>query len=240
MQKSRLFGALWYSVSARRGLSSSSKASRRFYEHRTYTIKPQNFNEFMQLTNEYIHLRTAHSKLMGYWTTEYGGLNEVTHLWQYDNHGHRTAVRAALANDSNWISSYASKVLPMIVKQDNAILYPFHWYNVVEKPNLEQGVYEMRQHTVVPSKLEQFSHRFQQGVEDRNKYSQLIGFWYSDFGELNQVYQLWHYRSPDERLKIREKSEQDEMWKETIRDSKLFLSSMSSKLLVPTKFSPWK
>jgi hypothetical protein len=26
---------------------------------------------------------------------------------------------------------------------------------------------------------------------------------------------LWHYRSPDERIKIREKSEQDEMWKET-------------------------
>jgi hypothetical protein len=44
----------------------------------------------------------------------------------------------------------------------------------------------MRRHTVLPSKLEQFSHRFQQGVEDRNKYSQLIGIWYSDFGELNQ------------------------------------------------------
>ena len=29
------------------------------------------------------------------------------------------------------------------------------------------------------------------------------------------VYHLWHYRSPDERIKIREKSEQDEMWKET-------------------------
>ena len=39
--------------------------------------------EFMQLTNDNIHLRTAHSKLLGYWTTEYGGLNEVTHLWQY-------------------------------------------------------------------------------------------------------------------------------------------------------------
>ena len=48
----------------------------------------------------------------------------------------------------------------------------------------------MRQHTVLPSKLEQFSHRFQQGVEDRNKYSQLIGIWYSDFGELNQGTEL--------------------------------------------------
>ena len=40
-------------------------------------------DEFIQKTNEHIHLRTAHSKLMGYWMTEYGGLNEVTHIWQY-------------------------------------------------------------------------------------------------------------------------------------------------------------
>ena len=44
----------------------------------------------------------------------------------------------------------------------------------------------MRQHTVLPGKLEQFSFRFEQGVEDRNKYSQMIGIWYSEFGSLNQ------------------------------------------------------
>ena len=49
-----------------------------------------------------------------------------------------------------------------------------------------EGVYEMRQHTVLPGKLEQFSIRFEQGVEDRNKYSQMIGIWYSEFGTLNQ------------------------------------------------------
>ncbi|XP_028397175.1 protein NipSnap homolog 3B-like [Dendronephthya gigantea] len=240
MQNSRLLSAVWLNVSAKRAFSSTTKATQRFYEYRTYTIKPKHFNQFIQLTNEHIHLRTAHSKLLGYWVSEYGGLNEVNHIWQYDNHGHRTAVRAALASDENWLSSYITKALSMIEKQDNAILYPFSWYNVVEKPILEQGVYEMRQHTVLPSKLAQFSHRFQQGVEDRNKYSQLIGIWYSEFGELNRVYHLWHYRTPDERMKIRETAEKDEMWSETIRDCKLFLSSMSSKLLVPTKFSPLK
>ena len=38
-------------------------------------------------------------------------------LFPLDNHGHRTAVRAALASDPNWISSYLSKILPMIAKQ---------------------------------------------------------------------------------------------------------------------------
>lgn len=243
-KESRLFSAVLRctkaAVCAERSFSSSGQASGRFYELRTYSIKPKRFGEFMELTNEHFHLRTAHSKLMGYWTTEYGGLNEVSHIWQYDNHGHRTAVRAVLASDPNWISKYFSKVLPMIVKQDNAVLQAFPWYDIVEKPALEQGVYEMRRHTILPGKLEQFSHRFQQGVEDRNKYSQMIGIWYSEFGTLNQVYQLWHYRSPDDRAKIREAAEKDEMWSETIRDCKAYLSSMESKLLVPTKFSPWR
>ena len=46
-----------------------------------------------------------------------GNLCQLMFLFPLDNHGHRTAVRAALANDPNWISSYLSKILPMISKQ---------------------------------------------------------------------------------------------------------------------------
>ena len=35
------------------------------------------------LSKEKFHLRTQHSVLLGYWTTELGGLNQVVHLWQY-------------------------------------------------------------------------------------------------------------------------------------------------------------
>lgn len=42
--------------------------------------------EFLQLTNEYIHLKSdANSKLNGYWTSDIGGVNEVTHIWEYGN-----------------------------------------------------------------------------------------------------------------------------------------------------------
>merc|ERR1712130_478116 len=36
----------------------------------------------MALSKEKFHLRTEHSKLLGYWTVELGGLNQVTHLWE--------------------------------------------------------------------------------------------------------------------------------------------------------------
>lgn len=54
-----------------------------FYEFRTYYIQPHLNAAFLRLTNEKIHLRTAHSELIGYWSVEYGGLNQVFHIWKY-------------------------------------------------------------------------------------------------------------------------------------------------------------
>lgn len=56
---------------------------RTFYEFRTYCILPDQNAAFLKLTNEKIHLRTAHSELVGYWSVEYGGLNKAFHIWKY-------------------------------------------------------------------------------------------------------------------------------------------------------------
>lgn len=56
---------------------------RTFYEFRTYCIRPDQNAAFLKLTGEKIHLRTAHSQLIGYWAVEYGGLNQVFHIWKY-------------------------------------------------------------------------------------------------------------------------------------------------------------
>jgi hypothetical protein len=55
----------------------------KIYELRTYAIWPQNVKDFLNLTSEEFHLRTSQSKLIGYWTSELGGLNEVVHIWEY-------------------------------------------------------------------------------------------------------------------------------------------------------------
>lgn len=54
-----------------------------FYEFRTYNIQPHLNVAFHKLTSQKIHLRTAHSELVGYWSVEYGGLNQVFHIWKY-------------------------------------------------------------------------------------------------------------------------------------------------------------
>ena len=55
----------------------------KLYELRTYAIKPDRFGEFTKLMQEGCTLRTAHSKLIGYWNTDLGGVNEVVHIWEY-------------------------------------------------------------------------------------------------------------------------------------------------------------
>jgi hypothetical protein len=56
---------------------SSTAVHDRVYELRIYDLKPDSMTDFMKLSNEHFHLRTAHSKLVGYWLTDIGGINQV-------------------------------------------------------------------------------------------------------------------------------------------------------------------
>ena len=58
-------------------------SSKKIYELRTYSLKPECVKPFMELTYEKFHIRTQVSKLNGYWAAELGGINQVVHIWEY-------------------------------------------------------------------------------------------------------------------------------------------------------------
>ncbi|NGM86262.1 NIPSNAP family protein [Parapusillimonas sp. SGNA-6] len=62
-------------------------------------------------------------KLLGYFTTELGALNQVVHLWAYESMEDRTSRRATLLADERW-KAYAAKVRPLVLQQENKILVP--------------------------------------------------------------------------------------------------------------------
>ncbi|XP_077429494.1 protein NipSnap homolog 3A isoform X1 [Vanacampus margaritifer] len=105
------------------------------YEFRTYQIRPDRSSAFLKLTHEKIHLRTAHSELIGYWSVEYGALNQVFHIWKYDSFSHRAAVRAALAQDERWIGEYVSQAIPMLTCQDNHVAALLPWSRITAPPH---------------------------------------------------------------------------------------------------------
>ncbi|XP_061197392.1 protein NipSnap homolog 3A-like [Saccostrea echinata] len=184
------------------------------YELRTYSIYPKDFKAFIQLSAEHLHLRTKHSKLIGYWTSEIGGINDVVHIWEYDCLKHRADVRQALGNDPDWLAQYIKKILPMLDRQDNALL------KLTRKSSLVQtdsgGVYELCC-TEKPLK----------DLPVTRGDAQLLGTFSSLIGSLSSSYQLWHHKSVDDIVT-------------SAAEGSYKPYCTKSRLLLPTAWSPMK
>uniref|UniRef100_A0A8C4QC47 Nipsnap homolog 3A (C. elegans) n=1 Tax=Eptatretus burgeri TaxID=7764 RepID=A0A8C4QC47_EPTBU len=195
-----------------RGLSTGAQQQQTtFYELRRYGIKPDKFSEFLQTTEENIHLRTAHSPLLGYWTVEHGELNQVVHIWPYESYAKRTSVRTALAKDKQWIDRYISKIHPMLSWQQSQVTYLVPWANM-QSP-AEEGVYELVSFQMKPGGPAMWGKTFQAALNTHANigYCTLVGVFHAEFGSLNHV-----------------------------RESMKYIESQSNKLLIPTSFSPMK
>ena len=71
-------------TSASRKNAHSTDASGKIYEMRRYKIQPAKFTEYLRIASEkYEEVMTPHGKLVGYWASNMGSLNEVQHLWEY-------------------------------------------------------------------------------------------------------------------------------------------------------------
>jgi hypothetical protein len=94
-------------------------------ELRTYTIQPTKMKEWLD-NYEQLGLPTQLrmlGKLIGFFTTEIGPLNQVTHLWAYDSLADREARRAAMMKDPEW-ERYRKSIPPIVLAQECKILNP--------------------------------------------------------------------------------------------------------------------
>jgi len=94
-------------------------------ELRTYVLHPGRQAEFLRLMGEegIAIERPILGRMLGFYTSEIGPLNQVVHLWGYDSHAERDQRRARLAASPAW-AAFVPKVLPMIREMDNRILTP--------------------------------------------------------------------------------------------------------------------
>jgi hypothetical protein len=94
------------------------------YELRTYSALPGAIGGWATGFKKSLAQRETHSKLVGLWTTEIGGLNAAKHLWVYDSLDHRAAVREAMANDAVLKEQRASNGPSPLIGQESIILLP--------------------------------------------------------------------------------------------------------------------
>lgn len=95
------------------------------YEHRTYRLKNGAVPEYLRVVeDEGIAIQRHHlGTLVGYFTTEIGPLNEITHIWAFTDLEDRARRRAALTADPAWLA-FLPKIRSLIEEGQNRILKP--------------------------------------------------------------------------------------------------------------------
>ena len=209
------------------------------HELRTYTLKPSKVSDFLKLTRKVgYEIRTKHSKCLGYWTSEIGELNQVVHLWEYDDFAHRTEARTALANDKEWRKEYLPGARKCHLRQESTVLIPSDVWPFT--PGSGHGIYELRYYRLYPGKVGEWLAQFGSGLHARAKYSKPVGVWSSELGGLNMVYHMWSYADLQARADARKQAMADPTWSETVKGLAPLMLEMNAKILIPTDFSPMK
>ena len=93
------------------------------YEVRTYRLAVGSTNEAIKRFGEAYEYRKKYSELAAFFYTEIGPLNQIVHMWAYEDLKERSERRAKLAADPRW-QEMLPKNRPLIVDQESKILIP--------------------------------------------------------------------------------------------------------------------
>ncbi|MBC8239321.1 MAG: NIPSNAP family protein [Alphaproteobacteria bacterium] len=96
-------------------------------DHRTYDFHPGKLKGWIDVYREYgLPVQQKHlGRLIGFFTTEIGPINQIVFMWAYENMGDREQRRAAMDQDPDW-AAFRGKTAPLgaLKQQTNKILAP--------------------------------------------------------------------------------------------------------------------
>jgi hypothetical protein len=177
-----------------------------------------------------------YGKLLGYWSTELGPLNQVVHLWEFGDLAARATARAGLAKDEGWIKQYLPVSTPLLEAQQNMILAPFDWAPF--RPTSGMGLHELRVYRLHPGKVAAYSDVMREALPIREKHSAPVGYWQVEIGPLNTIVHLWGYRDLAHRTEVRKGLAADQSWQEAAGRLVPLIQAQESTILVPASHSP--
>ena len=101
-------------------------------------------------------------------------------------------------------------------------------------------IYEMRTYDVKPGLLNTYLKLFNDvGMPERKPHNNLVGFWFTETGTLNQVVHIWRWDSLEQRTALRAELLQNPKWtRDFLPVAMPMLDRMQSVLLNPAGFSP--
>jgi len=201
-------------------------------EFRTYTLNPGTTAQFEERFAEALPARVKVSPLAAFWHTEVGPLNQVIHVWPYEDLEARTRLRAEATKLQGW----PPNVREFVVDQKAQIFIPAPFSPKLE-PRQLGGIYEIRMYTLKPGAIPSQIDRWSTAIDARTKLSPLAFAGHSELGELNLWCHIWAYKDANHRAEIREKARKEGIWPPKGGQPGTMIKQ-ENKLVVPASFSP--
>jgi hypothetical protein len=101
-------------------------------------------------------------------------------------------------------------------------------------------IYEMRTYRMkvgsVPAYLKLVA---EEGIEvQKSHLGELVGYFTSEIGPLNEIVHIWAYRDLNDRAERRARLATDPRWQSFLPKIQALIETMENKLLLPSAFSP--
>ncbi|HUZ75582.1 MAG TPA: NIPSNAP family protein [Stellaceae bacterium] len=95
-------------------------------EVRTYTAQPGKAREWLEYyeNNGLPVQKRMLGRLVGFFTSELGPLNQIVHMWAYESLADREQRRAALAKEPEWHAYLKNQPQGVLAAQETRILVP--------------------------------------------------------------------------------------------------------------------
>ena len=199
------------------------------YDFHTYDIRPRSIPELERGVAEVLPTRLEISPLAGFWHTEAGPLNQILHIWPYENAAEREEARREMKARNVW-----GDLGDFVVNMQSDIYLPAPFTRLLEPADFGP-LYEIRTYTYMSGEIAQVMDAWGETIEEREKYSPLVGAFYSDSGSMNRWTHIWAYQSFEQRMMVREETRALGIWPPA---SPVVPMHQESKLLIPAEFSP--
>jgi hypothetical protein len=98
------------------------------YEQRTYAVVVGKMSEVIRLYQAEGWPALSHhpAKLLGYFVGDVGALNQLVHLWKFDDDADRRAFWAGVYADADFMA-FAAKLRPLLQSQHNQLMMAAPW-----------------------------------------------------------------------------------------------------------------
>lgn len=209
------------------------------YELRTYTFHQGKLNQYLDIARTVGRPARGQNYGIncGYWTSEFGSLNQIWHLWQYESYAERDRLRNELSKNEKWTKEYVPNIRPLIARQDIRFLNPVYG---VTPPATEGNFYELRMYRFNPGRAAGWAADFKAIMPVREKYSKNVGIWTGEAPQPNEVLHMWAYPSLEARTKARGELFKDQEWLGFVAKGAGAIVEMNNVMLMPTDYSPMK